>query len=218
MRLFFPGPAGALEGELWEPDQASPRAAVAFCHPHPSYGGTMQNTVVYRCAKALQSAGLAVLRFNFRGVERSEGRSEASEAEEGDLAAALDHLARELPEARLWAGGFSFGARVAAAVLARDTRLDCFVLVSPPCRIYDCSAIAHLRPRGLIATAENDEFGNQSDLLARFPNVQRVATLREVPATDHFYGEKTDELGAIVLDFARTVLNETPGTKADPPR
>ncbi|MEM7306871.1 MAG: alpha/beta hydrolase, partial [Planctomycetota bacterium] len=105
MEVFFPGPAGRLEG-LHELPEAEPRFAAVVCHPHPLHGGTMANTIVYRVARALRAAGGATLRFNFRGVGASEGESQASSAEEGDVRAALDLLEREHPGAELWAGGF----------------------------------------------------------------------------------------------------------------
>src|SRR6478735_6650392 len=74
MDLFLPGPAGRLEAKLWEPEAGAPKAAIVFCHPHPLGGGTMDNKVVFRASRGLQEAGLAVLRFNFRGVRRSAGK------------------------------------------------------------------------------------------------------------------------------------------------
>jgi hypothetical protein len=123
MDLLIPGPEGKLEADALdaEGDGAAPRAACAFCHPHPLGGGTMANNVVFRAARGLQLAGLAVLRFNFRGVGKSEGVHDGKGGEEEDLKAALDHLAKELPGTELWTGGFSFGARTAASYARRDS-------------------------------------------------------------------------------------------------
>src|SRR5262245_13610982 len=118
MELFIPGPAGRLEAILWAP-KVAPRAAAIVCHPHPLHGGTMHNNVVFRIARALQSCGLAVLRFNFRGAGASAGEHDGQGGEVEDARAALDHLASAHPGIPLWAAGFSFGARMAAA-LAMD--------------------------------------------------------------------------------------------------
>ena len=89
MKLFIPGPVGQLEAILWQPlKEAPPRAAAVMCHPHPLAGGTMDNNVVFRTARGMQKAGLAVLRFNFRGVGGSEGVHDGNGAEESDAAAA----------------------------------------------------------------------------------------------------------------------------------
>src|SRR5258708_31867953 len=121
-RLAIPVAHGQLEAILKAP--ASPVAAAVVCHPHPLGGGTMNNNVVYRAAKALHEAGLAVLRFNFRGVGASTGRYDGGAGEEEDALAALDLLAQLHPRLPLWMAGFSFGARVGLSVGARDVRVE----------------------------------------------------------------------------------------------
>ncbi|MEO6711453.1 MAG: alpha/beta hydrolase, partial [Planctomycetota bacterium] len=103
MKFFIPGPVGRLEAILWEPlHGAAPRAAALVCHPHPKGGGTMDNNVVFRTARGLQHAGLAVLRFNFRGVGASEGAHDGEGAEDGDAAAGVDLLEQRYPGLELW--------------------------------------------------------------------------------------------------------------------
>ena len=131
--LFVPGPAGRLQASLWSPPKDKPvRAVCAMCHPHPLFGGTMNNTVVFRTARGLEQGGVRVLRFNFRGVGLSEGLHDGRGGEEEDLSAALDWLARENQGLPLWAAGFSFGARTAAARAAGDPRIERVVLVALP--------------------------------------------------------------------------------------
>src|SRR5512142_2248678 len=103
------GPAGRLEALLEEPAGA-PRAAVVFAHPLPTHGGTMHTKAVYQGAKGLLRAGCAVLRFNFRGVGRSDGEFDGGAGEKGDFTAALDYMANKYPAVPLWAAGFSFGS------------------------------------------------------------------------------------------------------------
>src|SRR5579863_1444899 len=95
------GPVGRLEGLLWAPANATPPMAAVVCHPHPLYGGTMHNKVVYHAAKTLHRYGLAVLRFNFRGVGLSEGTYDEGRGETADVGAALDYLAVEFPRTPL---------------------------------------------------------------------------------------------------------------------
>jgi len=134
-RLNIPVDHGQLEAIIKEP--AAPVAAAVVCHPHPLGGGTMNNNVVYRAAKALGEAGLAVLRFNFRGVGASTGRYDGGAGEEEDALAALDLLAQRYPGLPLWMAGFSFGARVGLTVGARDPRVEKLLGIGLALRMFD---------------------------------------------------------------------------------
>src|SRR6202030_4737792 len=101
--VMIDGPVGRLEALLWAPADATPPMAAVVCHPHPLFGGTMHNKVVYHVAKTLHRYGLAVLRFNFRGVGLSEGAYDHGRGETADARAALDYLRTEFPGARLLA-------------------------------------------------------------------------------------------------------------------
>ena len=107
------GAAGKLEALLEEPESVEPREACLICHPHPLHGGTMHNKVVYRMARALRSSGSVVLRFNFRGVGRSEGQHDKGAGELADARLMMDWLRARYPELPYSAAGFSFGARIA---------------------------------------------------------------------------------------------------------
>ena len=108
--LTIPGPAGSLEALLEEPDHCEPRLAAVVCHPHPLFGGTMHNKVVYRIARGLRRAGIVVLRFNFRGVGRSEGEHAHMIGEVEDARAALEYLRARYPHLAYALAGFSFGS------------------------------------------------------------------------------------------------------------
>src|SRR3954447_1631431 len=108
----IPGPAGKLEALLEEPEQEDPREAMLVCHPHPRHGGTMHNKVVYRMARGLRHAGQVVLRFNYRGVNLSEGAYAHGEGELEDARVALEVLQSRYPELPLTLAGFSFGSRI----------------------------------------------------------------------------------------------------------
>ena len=148
----FAGPVGRLEAVLMTPE-TPPVAAAVVCHAHPLHGGMMHFKAVFRAAKALQGAGLAVLRFNFRGVGRSEGAHDDGIGEQDDARAALSELERRFPGAPLVLGGFSFGSVVALRVAARDARVRAvFALGFPLVRFGDAAtlrapvAAAPLRP------------------------------------------------------------------------
>src|SRR3954466_12621765 len=107
--LFLEGPAGRLEAIFWKPlSSAAPPLAALVCHPHPLFGGTMHNKVVYQVAKSLDALGLPVLRFNFRGAGLSAGAHDRGHGEQEDVRAALDFLAAEFPGLPLLLAGFSF--------------------------------------------------------------------------------------------------------------
>src|ERR1700704_5639446 len=110
--LFVPGPAGKLEALLEEPEDEAPREAVLVCHPHPQHGGTMHNKVVYRIARGMRRAGFVVLRFNYRGVNLSEGKYDGGEGEADHPRAALEVLRSRYPDLPFSLAGFSFGSRI----------------------------------------------------------------------------------------------------------
>jgi len=203
MSLMIPGAVGPLEAKLWRPAQgAKPRAAAVFCHPHPLHGGTMNTTAVFRSARGLEEAGLAVLRFNFRGVGKSAGVHDGKGGEEQDLRAALDYMEREFPGIEQIAGGFSFGARTAAGWAPKDARIRRLLLVALPVRAYDCSFIRLVEQPGLILMAGKDEFGTLAELKDQFPDLPAGLETDEIPDTNHFFETRTQELQARVRRWA----------------
>jgi hypothetical protein len=215
--VTFPGPAGSLEGLYGPPEVpddapegtvVQPSAAAVLCHPHPAHGGTMHNTVVYRAAKALRRAGLAVLRFNFRGTEGSEGVHHGKGLEEGDAAAALDHLASLHPDLELWAGGFSFGARTIAGLAPREPRIRRCLFIALPVSVYECGPIVDVRQPSYLLFAGEDDFGTAAALAERFPGLGPHMRVDEIPPTDHFFRNKTPELEARIHTWAERCLDE----------
>jgi alpha/beta superfamily hydrolase len=208
MKFFIPGPVGRLEAILWEPLQgAAPRAAAVVCHPHPRGGGTMDNNVVFRAARGMQHAGLAVLRFNFRGVGASEGEYDGNGAEELDAAAALSFLEGRFPKLSLWGAGFSFGARTIAGLARRDRRIARLFCITMPSRVFDCSYIKDVLPPTRILLAGEDDFGNLADLRTLIPDLPAHIECDEIPGVDHFFKGKTPELEARVLAWAQEQLS-----------
>src|SRR5579863_8869759 len=122
--LFLAGPAGRLEALFWTSAEVIPKFVAVVCHPHPLYSGTMHNKVVFQAAKSLHKCGAAVLRFNFRGVGKSEGTYDHGQGEQGDVRAAIDYLAAELPGLPILVAGFSFGSSVGLRVGCGDARVS----------------------------------------------------------------------------------------------
>lgn len=206
-KVTIQGPVGRLEGELWLPEGgATPVAAAVVCHPHPLHGGTMKNNVVHRTARGLNDAGLAVLRFNFRGVGASEGVHDGHGAEEEDLAAALTYLAEAVPGVPLWAGGFSFGSRTLVGLAPRDARIQRVLLVALPVIAYDCQAALEVTQPGAIIMAGDDTFGTLAVLSRQLPELVRRFHVEEIPGVDHFFTGKLDELRLRVRDWATSQL------------
>ncbi len=209
MRHFIPGPAGRLDAISWLPkDGVAPRAAAVVCHPHPVFGGTMDNNVAFRVARGLQSAGLAVLRFNFRGAGDSEGEHDGNGAEEQDVVAALDHLEREFPGLPLWGAGFSFGARTVGALALREPRMRRLLLVALPSKAYDCTFIRALTQPTHVLLAGNDEFGTPDDFHERIGALTSHFEIDVVPDVDHFFRGRTPELERRVRAWAERSLAE----------
>ncbi|MBL8860236.1 MAG: hypothetical protein JNL28_17135 [Planctomycetes bacterium] len=209
MDLFLAGAAGRLEARLWEPDPPEARAAVVFCHPHPLYGGTMDNKVVFRAARGLQRAGLATLRFNFRGVKRSEGKHDGQGGEADDLGVALDWMEARYPGLPLWAGGFSFGSRTAVQRAIVDPRIRRLVLVALPVLAFDVSYVAQVKQPGFVLMAQNDEYGTLAELQRRYPEAAARFETSEVPGVGHFFENETHTVEARVMEYARRALLET---------
>lgn len=202
LTLECAGPEGPLEALYQYPEGAEDATAAAIvCHPHPLFGGTMHNKVVYRLARALRRAGLPVLRFNFRGVGRSAGRYAEGQGEVSDARAALDWLAARCPGRPLWVAGFSFGAWVGARLAATDARVAGVIAAGLPVKLEGFGYLDDLGGRPmLVVQGEHDEHGPVDAVraaLARIDNVRLVI----VPAADHFFEGRLDELERHVLAF-----------------
>jgi alpha/beta superfamily hydrolase len=196
------GPAGRLEAILIVPE-APPVAAAVVCHAHPLQGGVMHFKVVFRAAKALQAAGLAALRFNFRGVGRSEGAYDHGAGEQEDARAALFEVQDRFPGLPLVLGGFSFGAVVALRVAARDPRLGAaFALGYPISLETDHAHLARITVPRLFVQGEEDEFGPGEALRALAEPLPPPRDVVVIPGADHFFDGRLDPLQGAVADWA----------------
>ena len=190
--LMIPGPAGRLEALLEEPEESSPTFAALVCHPHPQHGGTMHNKVVYRLARGLRRAGAVVLRFNYRGVNLSEGAYDYGVGEEMDARACLSVLRERYPDLPYTVAGFSFGSRIALRI-ARDPGPSKVIAVGFPTVYKDTSYLEppYATPRVFIHST-NDEFGPRAAFENVMNGLQPSPEVHWVEAKDHFF---VDALG-----------------------
>jgi alpha/beta superfamily hydrolase len=200
--LFLDGPAGRLEAILWTPrGQMRTSLASVVCHPHPLFGGTLHNKVIYQTAKSLDALGLPVLRFNFRGAGLSEGTHDRGRGELGDVKAALDFLAGEIPGVPLLVAGFSFGCWVGLRVACEDERVTEMIGLGTPVNNADFSYLERCSKPKLFVQGSNDEHGDVRKveaLVASLPGENRFVA---VPGADHFFAGKLDELDRAITSW-----------------
>ncbi|MBI3403946.1 MAG: alpha/beta fold hydrolase [Acidobacteria bacterium] len=192
--LFLDGPAGKLEALLWTQASSNPEMAALVCHPHPLFGGTMHNKVVYCAAKTLHGLGLPVLRFNFRGAGLSEGKHDEGRGEQDDVAAALDFLAAEFPGKPIVLGGFSFGTSVGLRVGCRDSRVVRVFGLGLAVNQWDMTWLRDCRKPKLFIQGSNDEYGSREKVEALFASLPEPKQLTFVEDADHFFAGKLDQV------------------------
>jgi uncharacterized protein len=190
------GPAGKLEALLNLPDHEADFAAVV-CHPHPLYGGTIHNKVVYHAMKTLLAHGVPVLRFNFRGAGLSEGSHDHGHGEQDDVRAAIDWLAREYPRPILFAG-FSFGASVGMHACCGDDRIQGITALGLPVhaegRDYHYSFLAKCLQPKLFISGTADAYGPRAAVEAAVASASPPAELVFIDGADHFFAGKLDQV------------------------
>lgn len=196
--LFLTGPAGRLEALLWTSPIAEPPFVAVVCHPHPLYAGTMHNKVVFQTAKALHARGATVLRFNFRGVERSEGEHDRGVGEQDDVRAAIDYLAAEFPASPVLLAGFSFGSSVGLRVGCRDDRVKRLIGLGLPVDNVDMSFLRACAKPKLIIQGGNDQYGSRATLESLFATLPKPKQLAIVEGADHFFAGQLDKVAAAI--------------------
>ncbi|MBF87742.1 MAG: alpha/beta hydrolase [Pelagibacterales bacterium] len=205
--IIIPGPEGRLEARYQKgKDQRSPICLVL--HPHPRQGGTMNNKIVYNIYHAFKNMGLATLRFNFRGVGKSQGSYDNGVGELTDAAAALDWLQNENPTAQnTWIAGFSFGSWLALQLLMRRPEIAGFIAVSPPANLYDFSFLAPCPASGLIIQGTDDKIveAEQVSELADKLNKQKNLKIvyKKLIGADHFFKNELDDIQDVITKYLR---------------
>lgn len=203
--LLIPAPHGQLEAIYWRPESPAARLALVM-HPHPLYGGTMHNKVVYRAARALEDSGFATLRFNFRGVGGSTGKHDDGQGELDDARVALDFLTNDQPEAHeIIVAGFSFGAEVGLRFGCADARVDRLIAIGTPMRLGHLEFLDSCQKPILFVHGAEDEIAPLAPLLERLARLSQGAPFRlvKVEGAGHFFDSHLDELKRIIVEFAR---------------
>lgn len=191
---------------LWTSPQPDPPAAALVCHPHPLYGGTMHNKVVFQTAKSLHRLGLPVLRFNFRGAGLSEGVHDRGRGEQDDVRAALDFLAGEFPARPIVLAGFSFGAVVGLEVGCADSRVTGLVGLGVPVNDSDLSYLTRCAKPKLFVQGSRDQFGARDRLENLFAAVPEPKHLVLVDDADHFFTGKLHQVDHAITNWVKEAL------------
>jgi hypothetical protein len=202
------GPAGIIEAALHEREGRPHSLAAVVCHPHPMYGGTLHNKVVHRVAATLHELGCEVLRFNFRGVGRSQGVFDNGEGELEDARAALDWTRAHYPGARLWVSGFSFGSWIAARLAAAESDVERMILVAPPVTKSSFAVLETATQPKLVIQGMADTVCRPAELERAFPTWAEPKHVEWVPDATHFFDR---QLAALADALNRSLATAVSG-------
>ena len=203
--VMINGPEGRLEARYHHAE--GPNAPIALVlHPHPQHGGTMNHKLVYTVYNIFRERSFSVLRFNFRGVGRSQGRFDNGLGELSDAAAALDWMQTINPNAKFcWISGFSFGAWIAMQVLMRRPEIHSFIAVAPPANMFDFTFLAPCPSSGLIIHGARDDLVPESDVATLAQKLQNQRHIeidyRVIKGANHLFEEKIDILGQNIESY-----------------
>ena len=200
--VIFAGPEGRLEGR-YHPGRSNKAPIALMLHPHPEHGGTMNNKVVYTLFHIFVRRGFSVMRFNFRGVGRSQGEFDRGEGELSDAASALDWLQFYNEGAKsCWLAGFSFGAWIGMQLLMRRPEINGFVSVAPPANMFDFSFLAPCPSSGLIVHGDQDDIVPEtavSKLVTKLSQQQDInVEYSLIKGANHFFTNRLDGLNETV--------------------
>lgn len=197
--LSIAGPAGRLEALLEEPESGPPVEAALVCHPHPLHGGTMHNKVVYRIARGLRKTGCVVLRFNYRGVNLSEGEYANGIGETEDARHMLRHLTERYPGLPQLVAGFSFGSRIALRLGTEELSIGRVLAVGFPASWpADREFASGLHRSKFLIHSTHDQYGPREALAAFFDALPEPKHLEWIEAADHFFAGALDDFEVAV--------------------
>ena len=205
--IFIPGPSGRIQAKYSK--SKIPNAPVALVlQPHPQYGGTMNNRIVYETFNAFYKNQFSVIRIYFRGVEKSDGVFDNGQGELSDAAAALDWIERENPGySQCWVSGFSFGALICMQLIMRRPEVNKFISISPQPNVYDFTFLAPCPISGLVLYGKNDELVPIDSILnlKKRLSIQKNINVKfeSISSANHFYKSKEKELSAMVEKYIK---------------
>lgn len=204
--LLLPGPAGLLEVVVDHPEPQIARAGVAvLCHPHPLHGGTMHNKVVTMLERSLRECGLSTVRFNFRGVGRSEGVFDQGRGETQDVIAVAEWVRRARPNDALWLGGFSFGAYVSARA-AQTLPVACLISIAPPVESWDFESLARPDCPWIVIQGSEDDVVSAEAVRRFVERLEPPPYYVEIPDTGHFFHRRLMDLRGVLKNAIRPHL------------
>jgi uncharacterized protein len=208
IRISFPCGELFLEGILATPEGAGPFPAVIVCHPHPLYGGSMDNNVVYSLSETLTQASLVSFKFNFRGVGGSQGEFGQGIGEQEDVEAAISFMStvKEVDSKRIGLAGYSAGAGFAFPVGCKDVRIKALAALSPPLAIFDFDFLKDCPKPKLFISGSRDNFTPIDRFLGFCQNLPEPKECQSIEGADHFWWEYEPLLAAKVTAFFTKVL------------
>ena len=198
VEVFIPGPAGRLEAKYYKGKKITAPIALVL-QPHPQYGGTMNNKIIVEIFQTFVKNNFSVCRFNFRGVNLSDGNFDNGQGELSDAASVLDWVEKEnVDNSQCWIAGFSFGSLIAMQLLMRRPEINRFITVSPQPNVYDFSFLSPCPTSGLMIYGKNDELvgAEHAKLLSsRLSNQRGIKVeFQEIEDANHFFAKKEKEL------------------------
>ncbi len=205
--IFIPGPSGRIQAKYYKSRQQGAPVALVL-QPHPQYGGTMNNRIVYEVYNCFYKNKFSVIRINFRGVDKSDGLFDNGQGELSDAAAALDWIERDNPGySQCWVSGFSFGALICMQLIMRRPEVNNFISISPQPNLYDFTFLAPCPISGLVVYGKNDELVEIDSIL----NLKRrLASQKNIEVkfdsinnANHFYKDKEKELANSVKNYIK---------------
>ncbi len=213
--VIINGPAGRLEGRYHK--SSNPKAPVALVlHPHPLHGGTMNNKISYNLYKTFANNGFSVLRINFRGVGKSEGKFDNGLGELQDATVALNWLhSQNMDAPTFWVGGFSFGSWIGLQLVMRRPDIEGYILVAPPATKYDFNFIVPCSASGMVIQGDQDDISKEADTLKV---VDKLSSREEadidyqiVEGADHFFRNELEEFVSIIDEYVKSRVLQDSG-------
>ena len=205
--IFIPGPSGRIQAKYFKNNQRGAPVALVL-QPHPQYGGTMNNRIVYETYNCFYKNKFSVIRINFRGVEKSDGVFDNGQGELSDAAAALDWIEKENPGYnQCWVSGFSFGALICMQLIMRRPEVNNFVAISPQPNLYDFTFLSPCPISGLITYGKNDELVELDSILnlnKRLKSQKNIDVIfSAISNANHFYKGKEKELASLIKNYIK---------------
>jgi len=200
--IFIPGPSGRIQAKYFKSKQQGAPVALVL-QPHPQYGGTMNNRIVYETYNCFYKNNFSVIRINFRGVEKSDGIFDNGQGELSDAAAALDWIERENPGySQCWVSGFSFGALICMQLIMRRPEVNKFIAISPQPNLYDFTFLSPCPISGTVIFGKNDELVEPDSItnLKKRLSLQKNIEVKfeQIQNANHFFKNKEKELSLAI--------------------